>query len=341
MKNILVTGGAGYIGSHAVVALVAADFRPVIVDNFSNSEKHVLDGLKALLGHDVTCYDHDYQDSAFIADILKKESIDGVIHFAAHKAVGESVTEPLKYYQNNVSGFIAFLDTLVKHRINTVVLSSSAGVYGEPPTEQVTEDTPCNPTSPYGWTKYMDEVILRDLCTAVPELKATALRYFNVVGSDESALIGELPKGRPQNLLPIIVQTVAGKLPPLKVNGTDYPTPDGTCRRDYIHVVDLANAHIAALKKSFADTTGSYEVYNVGTGTPTSVLEMINTFERINGVKVPHSLGPRRAGDPAACYATPTKANQQLGWKATKTTEDAVRDAWRWQKSLAQRDIKD
>ncbi len=334
MKNILVTGGAGYIGSHTVVALAGAGFRPVIVDNFSNSEKHALDGLKAILGHEVICYDHDYQDSVFIAELLEKESVDGVIHFAAYKAVGESVENPLKYYQNNVAGFVSFLQTLTQHPVDTIILSSSASVYGEPPPEQFTEETPCNPTSPYGWSKYMDEIVLRDLARAAPDLKATSLRYFNVVGSHESALIGELPKGRPQNLLPIIVQAVTGKIPPLTVFGTDYPTPDGTCRRDYIHVVDLANAHVGALRKSFAENSGSFEVYNIGTGTPTSVLEMINAFERINGVKVPHELGPRRPGDPAACYALATKANRELNWHPTKTTEDAVRDAWRWQQTL-------
>jgi UDP-glucose 4-epimerase len=334
MKNILVTGGAGYIGSHTVVELARAGFRPVILDNFSNSEKSVLDGLKAILGQDVKCYEGDYQNAGLLKQIIRDESIEGVIHFAAYKAVGESVAEPLKYYDNNVSGFVKLLETLPAQNVQHFVFSSSAAVYGEPPTDQVTEDIPANPQSPYGWSKYMDEVVLRDTCTANPQLKGVALRYFNVVGSHDSALIGESPKGKPQNLLPIIVQAVTGKIPPITVFGTDYHTPDGTCLRDYIHVVDLAKAHIAALSKLLDSTSHGYAVYNVGTGKPTSVLELIKTFEDVNGVKVPYGLGDRRPGDPAAYYAITAKAEKELGWKAGKTVEDAVRTAWKWQQHI-------
>lgn len=335
MKNILVTGGAGFIGSHVVVELYAAGYRPVIIDNFNNSEKTILAGLKQIIGQDVTYYEGDFQDTELLAEVLKTEGIDGVIHFAAYKAVGESVEQPLKYYQNNVGDFVQLLTTLLEHDINDFVFSSSAAVYGNPPTDIVTEETACAPTSPYGWTKYMDEIILRDTCAANPQLKGVALRYFNVVGAHDSGKIGELPKGRPQNLLPIIIQSATGQIPPFTVFGTDYPTKDGTCLRDYIHVVDLARAHVAALRKIAAQTSGSYDTYNISTGTPTSVLELIQTFEAINNVRVPHILGDRRAGDPVAYYATAEKAQKELTWKAEKTTEDAVRDAWRWQQQLS------
>jgi UDP-glucose 4-epimerase len=335
VKNILVTGGAGFIGSHTVVELVKAGYRPVIVDNFINSEKSVLKGLKVITGQDIKVYEHDYQDKAKLAKILKTEKIDGVIHFAAYKAVGESVENPLKYYENNVSGFVTLLETLLNGGVNSFVFSSSAAVYGDPPTSSVTEDTVCNPTSPYGWSKYINEIVLRDTCAAKSELKGIALRYFNVVGSHKSALIGELPKGKPQNLLPIIVQAVAGKIPPLTVYGTDYSTPDGTCLRDYIHVVDLAKAHVAALQKILAAKQGFYEVYNVGTGQPTSVLELIETFEKVNNIKVPRKLGARRVGDPVAYYAVTDKVQEELKWRASKSIADAVADAWRWQAKLS------
>lgn len=339
MKNILVTGGAGYIGSHTVVELVAAGFRPIIIDNFANSDKSALAGIKAITGRTVTLYEGDYQDTSLVNKIIKQESIDGVIHFAANKYVGESVENPLKYYQNNVAGFVAFLQTLLDQNVQHFVFSSSAAVYGEPPTDQVTEETPCTPQSPYGWSKYMDEIILRDTCQAQTQLKGVALRYFNVVGSHESSQIGELPKGTPQNLLPLIVLAAAGDIPPLTVFGTDYPTPDGTCLRDYIHVVDLAKAHVAALQKIMKDEEGGYQVYNVGTGQPTSVLELIKTFEKVNDVPVPHQLGPRRPGDPTAYYAVTDKAQAALGWKSQKTTQDAVRDAWRWHQSFKDQDV--
>lgn len=331
MKHILVTGGAGYIGSHVVVELAGAGYEPVILDMFSNADKAAVSNIEKLLGHRVPCYEGDYRDEALLRDIIKKESIDGVIHIAAFKAVGESVEQPLRYYQNNVAGFVSLLETLQDAGINRFVFSSSAAVYGTPPTEMVTEDSPCSPESPYGWSKYMDEVILRDLCRADQAFHGVALRYFNVVGSHASCIIGESPKGKPQNLLPIIVRAVATNQP-LTVYGTDYPTADGTCLRDYIHVVDLARAHVAALQHTDDAPTANYAVYNIGTGKGTSVLELIKAFERVNGVPVPHSLGARRAGDPVACYASAAKAKQELGWQTELGIDDAVRSAWQWHK---------
>lgn len=333
MKRILVTGGAGYIGSHVIVELITSGFEPVILDNFSNSDKSSVNRLEKLTGKHITFYKSDYQNAKNLEKILKQEKIDGVIHIAASKAVGESVEKPLKYYENNVAGFVTLLETLLSNNVHNFVFSSSAAVYGTPPTELVTEETPPNPESPYGWSKYMDEIILRDTCTARPILKGVALRYFNVVGSHKSAVIGESPKGKPQNLLPIIVQAVA-KNKPLTVFGNDYPTPDGTCLRDYIHVVDLAKAHVAALQKMISTKTGHYEVYNISTGKPTSVTELITAFERVNNVKVPHEIGPRRPGDPAAYSAVPQKANRELNWKAEHTLDEAVHSAWQWQVQL-------
>jgi UDP-glucose 4-epimerase len=329
-KNILVIGGAGFIGSHTVVELVKAGFKPIVLDNFINSDQQIISRLEELTGTTIPLYKQDYTDSNRLQKVIGDEDISGIIHFAAHKAVSESVSDPLKYYSNNVSGFVSLIDVIKKTGIKQFVFSSSAAVYGEPPVEKVTEDTICAPTSPYGWSKYIDEIILKDYCHTDPALSATALRYFNVVGAHESAQIGELPKGKPQNLLPIIVQAVSGIIPPLTVYGTDYDTADGSCLRDYIHVVDLAEAHVKALIKN----KPGFNVYNIGTGKPTSVLELINIFEKVNKVKVPYSLGDRRPGDPAAYFASPDKANNELDWHAKKTVEDAVRDAWNWQKSL-------
>jgi UDP-glucose 4-epimerase len=332
-KNILVIGGAGYIGSHTVVALINAGYSVIILDNFSNSEKEVIKRLRELTKIDIPFYTFDYAEKHKLEELLDKEKINGVIHFAAYKAVAESVADPLKYYSNNVSGFINLLEVMKKCEVNNFVFSSSAAVYGNPPMQKVTEETVCNPTSPYGWSKYIDEIILRDVCSSNTKLKATALRYFNVVGSHESSIIGELPLGKPQNLLPIIVQATAGILPPLAVYGTDYDTPDGTCLRDYIHVVDLADAHVKALAKQESGGNG-FNVYNIGTGQATSVLELINTFEKVNKIKVPYSLGDRRPGDPAAYYAVADKANNELNWHSTKAIDDAVLSAWEWQKTL-------
>lgn len=333
MKRILVTGGAGYIGSHVIVELAAAGFEPVIIDNLANAAAVSVKRLEGLAGRRIPFYEAPYQDAAALRDVITTEQIDGIIHIAAFKAVGESVEEPLKYYRNNVSGFVTLLETALAAGIKYCVFSSSAAVYGTPPTQLVTEETPCAPESPYGWSKYMDEIILQGTCAANPEFHGVALRYFNVVGSHPSAAIGESPKGKPQNLLPIIVRAVATGQP-FTVYGTNYPTPDGTCLRDYIHVVDLARAHVAALR-NIMGRPGGYDVYNVGTGRPTSVLELIAAFERANGVKVPHHLGERRPGDPVAAYASARKAEAALGWHAALTVDDAVRSAWQWQQRAA------
>jgi UDP-glucose 4-epimerase len=333
MRTILVTGGAGFIGSHTVVELIAVGHRPVIIDNFSNSETAAIERLEKLTGQKITYYDMNYQDTARLDGIIKDEKIDGVVHFAAYKAVGKSVSNPLDYYENNVSGFVALLELIKVHHIKHFVFSSSAAVYGNPPVDCVDEETACNPTSPYGWSKYMDEIILKDACAAIPHLGGVSLRYFNVVGAHESKLIGELGKGKPENLLPIIVQVAAHQLPPFTVYGTDYSTSDGTCLRDYVHVVDLAKAHVAALKNLEA-SSGGYSVYNIGTGTPTSVLDLIHRFEVVNQLHVPYLLGERRPGDPAAYFASAEKAQRELQWHATKTIDDAVRDAWQWHESL-------
>jgi UDP-glucose 4-epimerase len=332
MKHILVTGGAGYIGSHVVVELIDAGFEPVIVDNFSTSDETAIKNLEKLTDRKITFYRADYQNAVKLNEIIDKERVDGVIHIAGYKAVGESVADPLKYYENNVSGFVTLLEALLAKNIYNFVFSSSAALYGTPddPKGLVTEESRYKPESPYGWSKMMDEVILRDTCTANPELKGIALRYFNVVGSHESIIIGDSPKGKPQNLLPIIVKALS-EHKEITVYGTDYPTPDGSCLRDYIHVVDLAKAHVAALQKMIQTKSGSYEVYNISTGIPTSVIEMIATFERVNKIKVPHILGPRRPGDPPVYYASPDKANHELHWHAEHTIDEAVRSAWNWQ----------
>jgi len=335
--HVLVTGGAGYIGSHTVVELLADGHEVLIVDDLSNSQLTVLDNIEQIASKRPAFIQADITDTVALGKLLAESNIDAIIHFAAFKAVGESVTLPLKYYRNNVGGIVELLQVALDNHVNYFVFSSSAAVYGEPPTAVVTEETECRPTSPYGWSKRMDEIILEDTCTANPHLHGIGLRYFNVVGAHDSGLLGETPKTQPSNLLPIIVRAVTGQLPPVTVFGTDYPTKDGTCERDYIHVVDLAKAHVAALGKISTTKTGKYHVYNVGTGHPTSVKEMIATFESVNGIRVPHTMGPRRAGDPVAYYASAAKAEQELNWRAEKTLEDAVRDAWRWQQTLDKR----
>ncbi len=332
MPRILVIGGAGFIGSHTVLALDHSGMTPIILDDFSNSESFIVDRLNALTKKRITFYEQNYQDKVKLKDIIKKEKVDGVIHFAAFKAVGESVENPLKYYLNNVNGFVDLLHVMDECDIRNIVLSSSAAVYGLPPTDKVSETTDRNPSSPYGWSKYFDEVILEDVCRANSKLNAIALRYFNVVGADHTGKLGELPKGKPQNLLPIIIKAITTDTK-LTIFGNDYPTLDGTCLRDYVHVVDLSKAHVAALKRCF-NNTGGYSVYNVGTGKPTSVMELIKTFEKVNKIKVPYSIGERRPGDPPAYYAVTDKISKELHWKATKSLEDAVHDAWNWQKAL-------
>lgn len=335
--HILVTGGAGFIGSHTVVALVEAGFKPVIIDNFSNSEPRALEGIEKILGHSVPFYQANCDDADLLRKIFEKEQIGGVIHFAAYKAVGESMAEPLKYYRNNLGSLITLLEVMVEKGVPNLIFSSSCTVYGQPDQLPVTEDTPVKPAeSVYGNTKQVGEEILRDTIGSGNPLKIIGLRYFNPIGAHPSAHIGELPLGVPNNLVPFVTQTAAGMRKSLTVFGGDYPTPDGTCIRDYIHVMDLAEAHVAALQK-LIDTPQSnyYDVFNVGTGQGNSVLEVIQTFDKISGQEgLPYVIGARRAGDVVAVYADATKVNAGLGWTAKRNLEDALRDAWKWQKTL-------
>ncbi len=335
MKTILVTGGAGFIGSHTVVELVNAGYRPVIVDDFSNSERSVIENLQKLLGQGITYYEQDYAHQSKLRKIIEDEKVDGIIHFAAFKQVGESVKEPLKYYANNVSGLIGLLELANVYGIKNFVFSSSCTVYGEPKKLPVTEDSPLQPAeSPYGATKQMGELILRDSVAASSALNAISLRYFNPIGAHPSALIGELPRGVPANLVPFITQTAAGLREKLTVYGDNYPTEDGSCVRDYIHVVDLAKAHVSALSLLESKPSAYYDVVNIGTGKGSSVLEVIKTFESVAEVKLSYEIGPRRKGDITSTYASVGKASGLLVWKASKTLEDSLADAWRWQQTL-------
>lgn len=335
MKNILVTGGAGFIGSHTVVELVNADFNPIVVDNLSNSKSRVLIGMEKITSNKIKFYKKDYQDKAILNKIFKKERIDGVIHFAAYKAVNESIEKPLTYYANNVAGLVTLLETMEEYNIPDLVFSSSCTVYGEPDKLPIEEDSPTKPaTSPYGATKQMCETIIRDSAKASSQLRAISLRYFNPIGAHPSALIGELPLGTPANLVPFITQAAAGLRKKLIVYGNDYSTSDGTCVRDYIHVVDLAKAHVKALQIVSKQKSGYFDVFNIGTGKGTSVLEIIKSFEKVNKAKVPHKIGPRRTGDVVQIYAGVSKAKKLLGWEAQLSIEDALADSWRWQKAL-------
>lgn len=330
---ILLTGGAGFIGSHTAVELLAAGQDVVIADNFSNSSPDVMRRLKLITGRDIPLYTVDVADAAALETVFAENEIDAVVHFAGYKAVGESVEQPLKYYRNNLDSTLTLLETMQKYGCHKLVFSSSATVYGEQETVPFTEEMPVGGcTNPYGRTKYFIEEILRDAAKADPALSVALLRYFNPIGAHESGLIGELPNGIPNNLLPYITQTAAGIRPHLNVFGNDYPTPDGTGVRDYIHVVDLAKGHVAAVR--YLQTHTGAEVFNLGTGHGTGVLEIVHAFERANHVTVPYEIAPRRAGDIAECYAGTEKAEQMLGWKAEKTVEDMCRDAWRWQKYI-------
>lgn len=335
--KILVTGGTGFIGSHTVVELQAAGYEPVILDNLYNSNKEVLAGLKAITGLDIPFYEIDSTDEAAVRELFKKENFDGVIHFAAYKAVGESVAEPLKYYENNLGSLIVLLKVMKDFGVGSFVFSSSCTVYGQPDVLPVTESTPRQPaTSPYGNTKAISEDIIRDHVYSKPGLKALALRYFNPVGAHPSAEIGELPSGVPSNLVPYLTQAAAGLRDELVVFGDDYDTPDGTCIRDFIHVVDLAKAHVKAIELLSRQTEANfYDVFNVGTGQGNTVLELIETFEKTNGIKLNYRIGPRRPGDVEKIWAQSDKANSELNWKTEKTLEDSLRDAWRWQQKIS------
>ena len=326
---ILVTGGAGYIGSHTTVELLAAGHEVIILDDFSNSSPKVLDRLKTITGKNIAFYEGSILNKPFLNKIFKENDIEAIIHFAAFKAVGESVKEPLKYYHNNIAGTISLLEVMTENKVKNIVFSSSATVYGMNNISPLTEDMPTSATNPYGYTKVMMEQILNDVAFADKEWSVTNLRYFNPIGAHESGLIGEAPNGVPNNIMPYITQVAVGKLQELSIFGDDYDTPDGTGVRDYIHVVDLAKGHVLALKDNLA-TTGSH-VYNLGAGKGYSVLDLVKTFEKENGVTIPYTIKPRRAGDIATCYANSNKAKEVLGWTVQKTLADMVRDSWRWQ----------
>lgn len=337
MKHtVLVSGGAGFIGSHVTVELVNAGYEVIVADNFSNCDMTNYHGVCQILGREIPLVRMDFCDTEAVRDLFENNKIDAVIHFAAFKAVGESVAEPLKYYSNNLSSFINILESARTKGCN-VLFSSSATVYGEADKKPVTEDTPRqSATSPYGNTKQICEDILRDSVKAYSGIKGIALRYFNPIGAHPSALIGELPRGVPNNLVPFITQTAIGKRECLSVFGGDYPTPDGTCLRDYIDIVDLAKAHVCAVDRMIdGKMEKEYEIFNIGTGRPLSVLELINSFERVNGVKLNWKMAPRRAGDVVAIWADPSLAEAKLGWKATRSIDQTLSAAWAWEKHLA------
>ncbi len=325
---ILVTGGCGYIGSHTVVELIKNGYGVVIVDNLYNSDISAIDNIEKITGVRPVFYNCDIRDRDGLENIFAKEDIEAVIHFAGLKAVGESVAKPLMYYENNVGGTATLVDVMQNHGVKKIVFSSSATVYGDPDRVPITEDCSLHPTNPYGNTKYMVELILRDVCVSDPEFSATLLRYFNPIGAHESGLIGEKPNGIPNNLMPRIIRVAKGEADAITVFGKDYPTPDGTGVRDYIHVVDLAEGHIKALR---AMKPGA-KAYNLGTGTGYSVLDIINAFEKASGIKIKTLDCPRRPGDIATCYADPAAAQQELGWKATKTLDEMCVSSWNFAK---------
>ena len=333
--SILVPGGAGYIGSHTVVELLNKGKDVVIIDNFSNSKPEVLDKVKKITDKDFKFYEMDYNDREKLEKVFEENDIEAVMNFAGYKAVGESVQKPIEYYMNNISGCLVVLDVMKKFNVKKFIFSSSATVYGEPERIPLTEDCKTGgTTNPYGTTKLFIEQILKDLYASDNTWDICILRYFNPVGAHESGLIGEEPQGIPNNLMPYIVRVANGTLKELSVFGNDYPTHDGTGVRDYIHVVDLAKGHISALEKLEKEGSGLY-IYNLGTGTGYSVLDMVKAFEKSTGKEVPYKIAPRRAGDIATCYADPKKAKDELGWSAEKTLDDMCKDSWNYiEKSL-------
>ena len=330
--NILVTGGAGYIGSHTVVELMKAGIDVVVVDNLVNSSKESLKRVEAITGKAVPFVEADIRDRAAMKKIFAENKFDAVIHFAGLKAVGESVQKPLMYYENNISGSLVLFEEMAAASCKNIIFSSSATVYGDPAFVPITEECPKGKiTNPYGRTKDMLEQILTDIQAADPDWNVILLRYFNPIGAHESGTIGENPNGIPNNLMPYITQVAVGKLKELGVFGNDYDTPDGTCIRDYIHVVDLADGHVKALNR--IQQNPGLAIYNLGTGTGSSVLDVIHAFEEANGVKIPFSFKPRRAGDVAVNYCDAAKAKKELGWEAKFNLTDMCRDSWRWQKN--------
>ena len=337
-KRVLVSGGAGYIGSHVTVELINAGYEVVVADNMSNCDMTCFEGVKKITGRDdIPFFEIDCCDYEAVEKLFAENSIDAVIHFAAFKAVGESVAQPIKYYRNNLVSFLNILEVAKAKGGCNVLFSSSATVYGEAENLPVTEQTPRLPaTSPYGNTKQMCEDILRDSVAAYDGLKGIALRYFNPIGAHPSALIGELPRGVPNNLVPFITQTAIGKRECLSIFGNDYPTEDGTCLRDYIDIVDLAKAHVAAVTRMIdGKMKEEYEIFNVGTGRPVSVYELVTAFEKVNGLKLNYKFAPRRPGDVVAIWADTAHANEELGWKAERTVEETLASAWAWEKFIA------
>lgn len=329
MKTILVTGGAGYIGSHTLIELINNNFKVVAIDDLANSSRESLRRVEQITGHEIPFVEADVRDQSVLDDVFTTYSIDSVIHFAGLKAVGESVAKPLEYYDNNLVSTLALLEAMREHSVKQLVFSSSATVYGSPSELPLRETSTVGVglTNPYGKTKYMIEQIIQDYCAADPTFEATILRYFNPIGAHQSGQIGEDPNGIPNNLLPYVAQVAVGKLQSVGVFGNDYDTPDGTGIRDYIHVVDLARGHVAALQHMKAGAN----VYNLGTGSGTSVLEIIKAFSKACGRDLPYEIKPRRAGDIAACYADCSKAERELGWRAELSIEQACADSWRWQ----------
>ena len=331
MSKILVTGGAGYIGSHTVVELLNIGEEVVIVDNFVNSSPEVLEKIKKITNKDFKFYEVDLLDEEKLEKVFKKNEIESVIHFAGLKAVGESVQKPLEYYHNNISGTINLLRVMKKYNCKKIVFSSSATVYGNPKELPIKEDFPLSTTNPYGTTKLMIEQILQDLGKADKEFRIAILRYFNPIGAHESGLLGEVPNGIPNNIMPYIMGVAAGRYEKVTVFGNDYPTPDGTGVRDYIHVVDLAKGHLKAINKIREEE--GIKIYNLGTGNGYSVLDLIKTFERVNNLKLNYCIGARRPGDISTCYADPSKAEQELNWKAEKGIEEMCKDSWTFEKN--------
>lgn len=328
--KILVTGGTGYIGSHTCVELLQKGYEVVVFDNLYNSKRDVVDKIEKITGKKITFYKADMLDKESMRPVFAEHTFDAVIHFAGLKAVGESVEKPLLYYKNNIAGTLNLCEMMNEYGCKKIIFSSSATVYGSPETVPITEDFPLSTTNPYGSTKLMLERILSDLCVPDKEWSVVLLRYFNPIGAHESGLLGESPNGIPNNLMPYIMQVAVGKLPELGVFGNDYDTPDGTGVRDYIHVVDLAKGHVNAVEK--ATSANGVNIYNLGTGNGYSVLDIVKAFEAANGVTIPYSIKPRRAGDIATCYANPKKAKDELGWEAKYDLQRMCEDSWRFAK---------
>lgn len=327
--NVLLTGGAGYIGTHTCIELINAGHSAVIADNFSNSSPKAVERVEEITGKKIPLYNIDVCDVDSLDKLFSENKIDAVIHFAGLKAVGESCEIPVAYYRNNLDSTLALLEVMKKYGVANLVFSSSATVYGIPKSVPLVETMPTGCTNPYGWTKLMNEQILTDASKADGNLSVVLLRYFNPIGAHESGRIGENPNGIPNNLMPYITQVAAGRLKRLGVFGNDYPTHDGTGVRDYIHVVDLAKGHVKAI--GYAESHKGTEIFNLGTGTGYSVLDIVKAFSKVNNIEIPYDIKPRRAGDIAECYADPSKAYEILGWKAEKTLDDMCRDSWNWQ----------